>query len=720
MKNQELSNLIYGKDETQCITSIEVNDGVVTLHKQDGSTQMTRHEYFILWAKQLTDNHHLLDGDQYYKYYTKRETKREWNKDLQWARKHYHETSVIWNETEQYMIKNGVTYYKGMNIDDLNVLSFDIETTGLKHDSSSKVLIITNTYHDKSGNLQRKMFTYDDYDTPKQMIAEWCAFVNDIDPHIMTGHNIIGFDLPYIKYCYGTDLPLGRSNKKMVIEKYERQFRKDGSQTYGYNNVKIPGREVIDTWMLSIKYDVARRYPNYKLKDIIKYEGLEAKDRQHYDAGTIRDNYKIPEEWTKIKSYAEYDADDSYNLFYLMSPAYFYYAQSVSKPFQEIILGATGSQINNIMVRSYIQNGHSIPKASGTESYEGGISFGNCGIYTDVNKVDVASMYPSIILDKELYSEEKDPDGNLLELTKYFTAERLKNKQLFKDTKDRKYDDLQGAQKIVINSIYGFLGCGGLNFNSPSIAATITSEARKHLQTGIDWATVRGYDIVNADTDSFMYTTGEKVGNLEFSCHIKELNSAFTSSIVWCDDGQFSNVVIVKAKNYAMKTYDGAITIKGSGLKGTMKEEALRELMTNVLYKMLDNDQNSIRNMYGDCVKEICDIKSIDRWVSKKTITKAVLTPNRTQEERILAACFSRLSSNELSEGDKIQVFFKTETELCMKEDFTDVYHLDTLLNKTFKTIKIFDKILDMELFPNYKLKRNKPKLEELCQGSLF
>ena len=105
---------------------------------------------------------------------------------------------------------------------------------------------------------------------------------------------------------------------------------------------------------------------------------MEKENRQYYDASKIRLVYQDPTEWEKIKQYAKEDADDSLNLFYLMSPAYFYYSQSVSKPFQEIILGATGSQINNIMIRAYLQQGHSIPKASKPEPYEGGNFFREC------------------------------------------------------------------------------------------------------------------------------------------------------------------------------------------------------------------------------------------------------------------------------------------------------------------------------------------------------
>ena len=106
-------------------------------------------------------------------------------------------------------------------------------------------------------------------------------------------------------------------------------------------------------------------------------------------------------------------------------------------------------------------------------------------------KWDVASLYPSIILECEVYDEEKDPNGNFLKIMKTLTEERLKNKKLAKTSKY--HDDLQSSQKIVANSGYGFLGAEGLNFNSPRAAEFITNTGREILQTAIEWATGEKY-----------------------------------------------------------------------------------------------------------------------------------------------------------------------------------------------------------------------------------
>jgi DNA polymerase elongation subunit (family B) len=132
------------------------------------------------------------------------------------------------------------------------------------------------------------------------MIAHWCEWVREIDPSIILGHNIITYDLPFLThvaklYKY-EGLQLGRDESYMTSWTYPSKFRIDGSREQEYHKLKVYGREIIDTMFLSIKYDIGRKYESYGLKAIIKHENLEVKDRQFYDASTIKDNYLIPEE----------------------------------------------------------------------------------------------------------------------------------------------------------------------------------------------------------------------------------------------------------------------------------------------------------------------------------------------------------------------------------------------------------------------------------------
>ena len=242
------------------------------------------------------------------------------------------------------------------------------------------------------------------------------------------------------------------------------------------------------------------------------------------------------------------------------------------------------------MLRAYLQQKHSVPKGSPAIDYEGAISVGNPGIYKNVFKVDVASLYPSIMIQYEVYDKDKDPNAYFLELVKTLTAERLKNKKLAKETGDKYYTNLEQSQKILINSAYGFLGATGLNFNSPLKAAFITEMGREILGKSMEWAKTHDFKLVNADTDSIsvakadesFYTKQERVEL------IKELNSVFPDRIRFEDDGYYTTLGVFGAKNYVLQSEDGQIKYKGSAIKATGKEKALQEFIKKVIDILLE------------------------------------------------------------------------------------------------------------------------------------
>lgn len=708
------SKIVYGKDNRQNIVGIELGENDVEIYFADGTLKVEPFDRYIIYKrpeiKGLTGK---LKGEQPYKYFRKFKSKREYWDGYKSAP--FPSVYVPKSDELMYMLKTGTTMYKGMRYENLTIMSIDIETNGLKMDKESLVYLISVTYRNKSG-IVSKLFSLDEYKDQQEMIEDFCQMVIDLDPHVIAGHNVIGFDLRYLQHCYGKPLTIGKEGRKGSISGKSRLFRKDGHKQYEYQNYTIPGRQIVDTFYLAMKYDFKNKYNSYGLKSIIEQEGLVKTGRQFYDAATIKDNWQKPAEREKIKEYCKDDSLDALALCDIMLPTYFYYVQILPMGLQEAILSASGSQVNAIMVRSYLQDGYSLPESTGRADYEGAISFGNPGIYSHVNKVDVASLYPSIILEHKIYDKTKDPQAHFLEIVKILTAQRLENKQRAKETGDRYYSDMEQAQKIIINSAYGFMGAPGLNFNSPVNAAKVTKMGRDILNRGLGWVNIKGYQVVNADTDSFSYSAGHKLSDKEFEKHIKEINLLFPDQIVWEDDGRYKQVVVVKAKNYVLEDYNNKITIKGSGLKASMKEPALKEFISEFINRLLKGHRELALKvmLYDNYAKEILNISDINRWCSSKNITKAVLTSDRTNEIKIREA----IKGLGYKEGDRINVFFDIDDSLCLNSNYSGTYSIERLLEKLFKTVKVFENILDIKAFPNYKLKKNKKALEKLATPS--
>lgn len=497
--NEDLQKLIFGKNDKQRIISLEPGDEYTEIFTEDEqgnvSSELVENAFWILSNEPLSKESKLLKGSLHYKWGNKYTSRGSYLK----ARGYHRSKDIysIFNAKENFMTRTGHTYFKGMKHTEPSILSFDIETNGLKMDDSSEVYMITNTFR-KNGVITRKLFCFDEYGDQGEMIVAWCEWVRTIDPSILCGHNIMMYDLPFLETVASNNdvsIDLGRDGSSLWFDQYESKFRKSQTEFLLYEKCFIYGREIVDTYFLAIKADITeKKYENYGLKYIIKKENLEDKERVFYDASKIRDNIHKPEELLKIKAYAEKDADDGLKLYDLFIPAFFYLTQHIPKSFQEVICSATGSQINSFLIRSYLQNGHSIPKADEIQHFEGAISLGIPGIHKNVMSLDVQSLYPSLILQYSIFPKYKDPDKHFLQMVEYFTKERIHNKKLYSDTNQIYYKHLSDTQKIFINSSYGLLGANGLNFNSGWDANNVTKLGRETLKKGIEYITGLQFD----------------------------------------------------------------------------------------------------------------------------------------------------------------------------------------------------------------------------------
>jgi DNA polymerase elongation subunit (family B) len=764
-EDEYTDSLIYGKNLLREIVSIEVNNNNVEIFLKDGSMVKKPMVYWMVSNTKLDKHFTKLEGKQHYKYirrFVREETFKKY------CRIYYKkDTFQVHNAKEAAMIYYGYTMFKGLKIEDVPILSFDIESAGLTHDEDSKVFLITNTFR-KDGNITKKHFRLDYYENDEEMIRDWCSWVVEMDPIILNGHNHTSFDVPYLQYCFGGPLPLGKGGKPIEIETRESNFRVDGNQKWTYNKIHVYGRHMVDGVHLAVKYDIGRNYPSWGLKQIAEYEGLVKEDRQFYDASKIKDNWHNPEEREKIIAYGIDDSDDSLALYDLHAPSIFYMCQSVPKPYQLMTQSASGAQLNAIMVRAYMQEGHSIPKASEKEYVAGGMSYGIPGVYTNVLKWDAKSYYPSTIITFDIYDKEKDPNAYFLKMVKHFTYKRFDQKDMYKQTGDKYYDDLQAASKVFINSAYGLLGTPGLNFNSYKNAQLITKCCRAGLQKAILWATGKKVDnwwpdyllsktheqdfktfqqidkkakvsrhqmaqhdwqLVNLDTDSLSFAKqdGSEYTEEEKGLIFKELNDIMYSE--WEDDGSFDKVLVAKAKNYVLINGNKK-KVKGSSLTDTKKEPALVEMLNTLVDDLLDGGENT-NSIYHKYIAEAYNIQDISRWATKKSVTAKVLNPERTNEQVVLNA----IKDKNPREGDKFYlytaldgerqkvakgepVFLKSGAPSMMPnnilkcvEDWSKDDYKEHYVKRVYMTLCILENLLDLNEFTKYHLKSNWDKI---------
>lgn len=487
--------LLYGKAGIDRIVGMEVEeDGNVTIFQQTPENDIVKlvksYRYWILASEKLSKSFVKLEGDLHYCWGIQFTS----IQDFYSALRKYSNQDIykIGNQEEAAMAKDGYCFYQNLRISELKILSFDIESTGLDGTlPDAKVLLITTSVRDHSGKVTNRMFSYDEYETEGDLLDDFCAYVRETDPSVILGHNIISYDFVYLNnraHANNTTLCLGRDGSDIRFQQYESKFRLDGTRELLYKKPSIYGREICDTFFMAISFDVSKNFESYSLKPLIKQLGFEKEGRQHYDASKIKDNYTNAEEWAKIKAYGQADSEDPIRLWDMMAPLFYNMCPMIPKPFTEILLTASGSKINALMVRAYLQDKHSIPKATEIAKLQGAISFAIPGIYSNCLKIDIASLYPNVIVQYEVYDKKKDPKAYLLKLVETFKQRRLELKRLAAETNDELYKQMDTTTKGILNSFYGFLSTQGVPFNSPESAAFITAKSREILSETIKWA----------------------------------------------------------------------------------------------------------------------------------------------------------------------------------------------------------------------------------------
>ncbi len=215
--------------------------------------------------------------------------------------------------------------------------------------------------------------------------------------------------------------------------------------------------------------------------------------------------------------------------------------------------------------------------------------------------------------------------------------------------------------------------------------------------------------LANADTDSIMICKSDEAqfSEQERKDLIDELNSLFPDEINFSDDGYFPSVVVLKAKNYVL--WDGKKKkTKGSALRGSSREKALAEFIGKFSDLLLEKRFDELVPLYTSYVKEILDVKDINRWVSKKNISEKTTTSERANETKIIEA----LEGTEYSIGDKVYVYFTNDERLKLASNWSGDHSKEKLLHKLYNTVKIFETVIQLDQFPNYKLVRNRTLLE--------
>jgi len=536
---------------------------------------------------------------------------------------------------ERLCIEHPTFFANYPNDKDVKCLVFDIETHspdgtfpfGERYPIVA-IGIVTSTG-------ERTVLLWDGEDD-KKLLWDFAKFVQDYDPDIITGWNLVGYDIPQI---------LHRVRYNHINESQYKKFLNRDNSDWGYEPPKdnrelkmnAGGRIVLDLLRWA-RLDYSLSGLPRGLKQVSQAFGLNPIELDFAEKNLL--DYPLQE----IHDYVLSDVDCTMFMYNHYFPQIQYVAEVLCVPLATYV-NAPSSYITKILqgrslyeqgIVSLNKNKERHPdifrfdkgnyQAAHIELYRRGFEAQNY-------KVDFSSFYPSISMALNLgpdttvikgydeYKEEIEYKEGLLYIPDNKVNKRLMVEidnskksclynmcEVFKEmrkpyklgtTKEDK--SKSDALKIMVNTFYGANANPYVSYGDMGVGITITAVARWLLLSAVDVIRSRyGEDaVVYVHTDGINTNVDVDVKWLTnrlrriFKYHIPKAEVKHISM----DKDTFKEGVWIQVGNYILRNLDGSVTKHGS----TFKSKSRSRFYNKVLDKLSDARlNNTVTNSFID------------------------------------------------------------------------------------------------------------------------
>ena len=620
--------LLYGHDETEGIVAVHrVHAGAVRVYRRLSDTEVVEseepvHPFFFLSDIDLLASfprarfrYQELEGDGFFRYLcvfpdqnAYWDAMRVVEKAVGTEKQRPDEVYTPGSVEQQYLTQTGRTLFKGMPFEALKRLQIDLEVygpTGFPQAEVPEHRIILIALSDSTG--WSRLVGAPGMDEG-ELIREAVDLVRERDPDVIEGHNLFGFDLPYLATRarrHRVPLDLGRDGSEPRSFPASVRF---AERAIEFDAVEIAGRHVIDTLFQTMAFDVVRRdLPNYTLKGVAKYFGFASEDRTYVEGGDIARVWD--EDPERLMAYALDDVYETRDIARHLSGSTYYLTQMVPMTYGQAARTGPASKIESLFVRAYLHARQALPRADyGSQVVGGYTDVFVTGVVGPVVYADVESLYPSVMLHYGV-QPAGDTLGIFPTLLRRLTDLRFETKEAMRAADGTERDELdarQNAYKVVINSFYGNMGFGYALFNDFAEADRVAATGQDILRQMMGVIRERGGLVIEVDTDGVLFVPPDGVrGDAAERAFVEALTEAMPEGIRVGFDGRFRKMLSYKKKNYALERYDGAVTFKGSSLVSRSVERFGREFLRDAVRLLLAEDVQGLHDRYLEARRQI-------------------------------------------------------------------------------------------------------------------
>jgi DNA polymerase I len=698
----EYDPVLFGKDPTPYIVAVEPIDSRIRLFIREGGQLRAVEEPFRPWL--LSDMRMEMDSVHWQELKGELEGRRmlkhlavcdgrEAFEDLRRALRDQHREIIAYGSlARQYLMQSGKTLFKGMTFADLHRVQLDIETTTLTPDQQgARILMIALS--DTRG--YEALLDGDE----KQILEQLVERIRALDPDVIEGHNLFGFDLPYLAaraQALGVPLKLGRDGSELRFGSPRQCIIGANSRTF--TPAFAHGRHLIDTYLSVQRFDIGRGdLESYGLKEATQQLGIAAPDRIYLEREQIPDLWRTDPE--TVRRYCLQDVHETRRLADLTLPTEFYQCQMLPDTLQNLATIGTGEKANLMFLRAYLAEGHAIPAPQAAREYPGGYTeVRQVGLIPRIVKADVESLYPSVMLRYGI-KPRADHLNVFLPTLERLRRLRLDAKARAKQTQGAEsayWDGLQNSFKILVNSYYGYLG-SPFHFNDYDAAEQVTLTGQELVKQIAAEIERQGGLVVEIDTDGVYFQPPPEVQTeADEIAFVERVGAVLPEGIRLAYDGRYKAMLSLKTKNYVLQGYDGKLTFKGASLRSRADEKFGREFLNSATQWLLNGEPERVVAEYRRLARAILNGEvDIEQLCRRERVTQ-----KSKQDTHPLYPLARRFQI-----GDYIMVYRKRDGSLGLLEEYAGDEDREHYVDKLYKFAARLE-----PLFPDFDARFPKPQ----------
>lgn len=680
-----MDNLLYGYNTEERIVAVQqLNDQTIRLYKRvEGKVLHQDVEFFPffflsdeslikdfpkkIWLKELA-------GGNFYRYiaaFTRWSEMweavhfilRQYNKTHSQRVSSYQEFKEILvrvDAVRQFLLQSGITLFKGMKFEELVRLHVDVQFARVswkkrnRKSSEEQILVITLAASD--GNE----YTFSTHKHNEQSVLKQCIKrINTIDPDVIEGYDLFGTILPALsRACERSriSLAIGRDGSDMRTPNGYGAASTGESEWFAYD---VFGRHLVDLLTLAeAEIDAKRIEQSFTLTSLAKHLGIPIGEE------TLTPIQRILEEWNhqpeNIINQSLRNTRISRDLYNLLSPPLFYLAQMCPFNYRMLTQLSATSRIESLILREYVHQRHSIPKASeNSHSMNIPSEIFYTGVFSDVMYVKSEGIHSSILLQQNNKPKTDELDV-FLQLLKHLSDLQKETSRLMNNETPQSQDSAYKlkAVKRLIDSFHLYLGSARGLYSDPEQAEVVLTARNEILKEILIQIELFNATIIQSDSDGiFLLSPNNIVGEANQKNFIERLSNTLPEGITLILSHRFKQMFSYRKNNYALLDQNNNVLIKGNNLVSRGMERFLRVFIQRMIECLLTNDLKRMHHAYATAYTQITqhkwtpvdfcrtDIVHLDTETYQKEVLSGQITTSPAMEAAVRSSLFVKANS---------------------------------------------------------------------------